>query len=1044
MKHDDAELIQRTLEGDEQAFAVLVEKYQEQIHALAWQKIGDFHIAQEITQDAFITAYQKLTTLKQHSRFAGWLYVITSNKCNMWHRKKKPQPQSLEETDLIELEEVYYTDYMSRQREEATNEQRRALVQKLLSKLQESDKTVITLHYLAGLTCEEIGRFLGVSPNTVKSRLHRARNRMRKEEAMIQENLSSFRLPKQMTENIMKEITHLNPTAPTGSKPFVPWLIPAAAAVLVLLLVGAGTQYLYRFQKPYSLHTQSEQTIELVDTQLVMDSPTKPALRTRIGRVDIPGNSDSIGRKPDAPLFAAAQAEESETTKSKRQWIQAKGPEGGAVTSLFTTTRGDMFAGTLSGLYRLSDDGSRWQLVNTRNALSLTAQNNGIGWGPMAERGNTLYLATDTKVLSSADRGETWNSLGEHPGGVPIGMVITDANLRKKSDFAIYLALTKRSEWNNRTETAIFFSKDKATSWELLSNENLGNEIRAIASIDNTFFAGTEKGLFRLNMDGWKHLSLSQTDHIGVELAVRNLTVADDKLYVVIAGMDKSRAIARVKIDIPIDKDNLPEPVIRKPVVVRGVEPVVETKVEETKVEFIQPEQPNIAQVHTFSGWMLFRSDDKGESWDFVSSKKTIMDRNHTIGYSPLPTEGPRKHQFPFTLMGPNSNIKIAATGEKILAIEGEDHSISNDGGETWTPFYLDNEAYSGGNASDVVMLDADTFYRSGAYGIFRTTDGGKTWQKYNNGLAGMTILTLAAMNGSLYATTSAGFFISPDGGESWRPFLGGKGSERGIDKFTRFVKSNGILYIRMDGTYSDQEIGKMKPVFARITPENNDFDLIPGIPDSNKLRGDLPNGFNFDSSGDTFYMEYKNRLFRWKPGTSEWHDIGLIDTIKTTAEELKFDALNPIGLKLAVSGKTVYVGKRDGHLFQSFDEGDTWNNVTAKLPIAADHFRGIGFAGQTVCVATDKGVFSSSNGTDWKPIMDADGTPLIVDRFAADERSLYAQANQKVYQLTEGSDAWKPITPEIPYLISCLDVDGNTLYVGTLGSGVLRFALDK
>ena len=228
MKHDDAELIERTLEGDDHAFATLVEKYQEQIHALAWQKIGDFHIAQEITQDAFITAYQKLATLTHHNRFAGWLYVITCNKCNMWHRKKKPQLQSLEETDPMELEEVYYSDYVSRQREEASNKNQRAIVRKLLNKLRESERTVVTMHYLAGLTCEEIGRFLGVSPNTVKSRLHRARERLKKEEAVIQENLSSFKLPTQMTENIMKEISRLNPVAPSGSKPLVPLAVSAA------------------------------------------------------------------------------------------------------------------------------------------------------------------------------------------------------------------------------------------------------------------------------------------------------------------------------------------------------------------------------------------------------------------------------------------------------------------------------------------------------------------------------------------------------------------------------------------------------------------------------------------------------------------------------------------------------------------------------------------------------------------------------------------------------------------------------------------------
>ena len=67
MQQSDAQLIQRVLQGDQEAFSSLVRKYQKGVHALAWRKIGDFHIAQEITQDAFLTAYQKLRTLKNHN-----------------------------------------------------------------------------------------------------------------------------------------------------------------------------------------------------------------------------------------------------------------------------------------------------------------------------------------------------------------------------------------------------------------------------------------------------------------------------------------------------------------------------------------------------------------------------------------------------------------------------------------------------------------------------------------------------------------------------------------------------------------------------------------------------------------------------------------------------------------------------------------------------------------------------------------------------------------------------------------------------------------
>ena len=107
-------------------------------------------------------------------------------------------------------------------------------------KLQESERTVVNLYYIAGMTCEDIGKFLGVAPNTVRSRLHRARNRLKKEEAMIQENLNSFQLPTQLAENIMKGISQLKPTTPSGSKPLIPLAVSAASAILVLLLIGVA------------------------------------------------------------------------------------------------------------------------------------------------------------------------------------------------------------------------------------------------------------------------------------------------------------------------------------------------------------------------------------------------------------------------------------------------------------------------------------------------------------------------------------------------------------------------------------------------------------------------------------------------------------------------------------------------------------------------------------------------------------------------------------------------------------------------------------
>ena len=88
-RENDVQLIRSILSGDDAAFSTLVEKYQKSVHALVWRKIGDFHYAEEITQDTFLQAYKKLATLKNPNQFAGWLYVIANRLCLNWMRKKK-------------------------------------------------------------------------------------------------------------------------------------------------------------------------------------------------------------------------------------------------------------------------------------------------------------------------------------------------------------------------------------------------------------------------------------------------------------------------------------------------------------------------------------------------------------------------------------------------------------------------------------------------------------------------------------------------------------------------------------------------------------------------------------------------------------------------------------------------------------------------------------------------------------------------------------------------------------------------------------------
>ena len=312
MKNNDVELIQQSLAGDQNAFAQLVKKYQRSVHALAWRKVGDFHIAEEVTQDTFLLVYKKLGTLKDPHRFEGWLYRIASRQCHAWLRKKRMQTQSLEETDSNLIDQMSYSEYIAEEQAKAATEAQRSIVHKLLARLQESERTVVTLHYFGEMTCEEISRFLGVSASTVKSRLRRARLRLRKAEPMIREALEGFQIRANLTENIMQEISRIEPVIPSGGKPFIPWAIAASTVALVVLALGISNQYLTRFQQPYNFDATSEMTVELIDTPIVLNLASKPDVRTRIGKSTIPnsGSGFTASTNPSeyVPRFLSAQA----------------------------------------------------------------------------------------------------------------------------------------------------------------------------------------------------------------------------------------------------------------------------------------------------------------------------------------------------------------------------------------------------------------------------------------------------------------------------------------------------------------------------------------------------------------------------------------------------------------------------------------------------------------------------------------------------------------------------------------------------------------
>ena len=945
MKPNDAELIQRILADDQGAFTALMKKYQKQVHALAWRKVGDFHIAEEITQDTFLKVYQNLATLKHPQRFAGWLYVITNQRCIAWLRKSRRPMQSLESMPAAEVEELSYFQHLAAQHEETATTQRRAVVKHLLQKLPESERTVVTLHYLGEMSCEEISRFLGVSPNTIKSRLHRARKRLKKEEHMVRETLGSFQLSPTLMENIMKQISRIKPTSPAASKPLVPWALAASTAVLVVLMLGVGNQYLIRFQQPYSFEATSEMTVDIVDEPIVLNLASKPDVRNQLGRADAPGRgAGNAGPKAASLLIAAAQVDEVPFSKPKPMWHQT-GPKAHAVSTLFVTSEKELYAVSGRKLYKLAAARESWALSNANLPESYFGM-------PMAERRDTLYLVTEAGLLASIDRGETWHAIGTRPKGRAADLLVTDEGF--------YLAI----------EDSMFGSTDAGKTWHLLkrwhpiNNSSRGPALRSAAAVDNTVFVGTSQGLYRLNAGIWEKLPVAPSQTID------SLAVADNRIYLSAGKRQDQRSSS------------------------------------------------------------LFTSTDLGDSWT------EITPTGQNWGMDAL--------QIGF--------VKVVAVGDTVLAL-GAGVLRSTDGGSTWENLGFHKHAFTH-SIFPAVALDENTFFRGGANGIGCSTDGGDTWHPFiiEPALHQPKVLNLARVKNVLYAATPKGVIRSTDGGTRW--------TEVGIAPGVPSQLSEGAMVDSRWLTFSKlAAVDQTVYVKTHHLNESRLFCLafgswafvpVEGMPTCGKTyiqwaieaAETIDNG-GFAVSGDTFYVEYERKLFRWRSGEREWHDTGFEDTSEGPYSN------NAKAFELAALGESVYVGKRDGHLFQSRDSGDSWHDITANLPFRFEWLEEIAFAGSTVYVATNEGVITSSDGVNWHAVTDSAGARLVMNHFAVDDTfhdnpGVYAVSDEGIYRLKSDTMTWKQIVSEVPPGATSLLVDGDMLYVGTENRGVFRLQLKE
>ena len=399
------------------------------------------------------------------------------------------------------------------------------------------------------------------------------------------------------------------------------------------------------------------------------------------------------------------------------------------------------------------------------------------------------------------------------------------------------------------------------------------------------------------------------------------------------------------------------------------------------------------------------------------------------------------------------SGVKLLSTDKTLLAL-GANTFRSKDGGDTWTDLGIYSHSYML-NSSPAAAVNDGTFYKAGAFGIHRTTDSGKSWHIFMDGMLGTKINDLVVFNNRLYTHTGYEVYQSANEGMTWKkirmspeevphkPVEDNQFRINNADHSAKFVIDSGILY------FISPDKNHLR-VF-RLSGEGNTLIPVQGIPvlkREDRLTETTLSPVErwvavkaFAINRGVFYAEYKRRLFKWRLGDSAWTDTGLVDIVKPSHDNF-FDE----GFKLAVSGKILYVGKRDGRLFQSLDEGSNWRDVTPNLPLHFTSFKEIVFVGSTVYVATDTGVLVSETGEHWRVIMDRSGTPIIINHFAMNHFAVtgprvYGAGDMGVYGLdTDGR--WRQFASEVPGKVVSLDIINNKLYGATEDRGIFQISL--
>jgi RNA polymerase sigma-70 factor (ECF subfamily) len=181
MVSEDREYVERILAGESEAFESLVRKYNRMAGAIAIGILGDFHEAEDITQEAFLKAFRVLHTLRDPGKFRAWFAGLVRTKALDALRQRSPHRASQLAGDVSDsLGESGSFRMGSAVEAEQVREETRQKVIDAIRELPSEDRLVVVLKHMDGLSYKEISEITGSSVSSIESRLFRARQALRK------------------------------------------------------------------------------------------------------------------------------------------------------------------------------------------------------------------------------------------------------------------------------------------------------------------------------------------------------------------------------------------------------------------------------------------------------------------------------------------------------------------------------------------------------------------------------------------------------------------------------------------------------------------------------------------------------------------------------------------------------------------------------------------------------------------------------------------------------------------------------------------------